>query len=188
LGLFNYPDFPKRALTEERFYNQAKAMEAEAGGYSQAARLRLADIADTTDERQRIAAQTNADAWQAESATREFDSTRPRLSAFARAMSAAKARTKIAAMGDQAVESQAVRDRILAAKTGMGIRTGSVRDLWTATQGYDNVSAARMQADQMTSSAWAGAFGTAAGALARSAADPQFRAGAQNMFSRMRRG
>ena len=172
MGMFSSPKFAKRTQQEAGLYQEAQAMQGEATQYGSAVRARLADVANLGDEKIRAGRTTSADFWQA--MPREYDSTRPSVSAFGRAMLAGKARSRIAAQGDAAVEAQAMRDRAALSSAGDGIRSGNIRDVFQLSQGYDNYNAAKMQANQTTNNAWAGVFGTAGG-MGLGAAAPSIR-------------
>ena len=162
--MFSSPKFPKRAQQEAPLFQQGQAMEREAAGFASGIRALISDVSDTSDERIRAGRAANANAWQAEAATREYDSTRPGVSAFARAMGAGKARSRIISAGDNAVEMQALRDRAAISKGGAGLRSGNIRDMAQLMQSQDEFTAAKMRADQTKSGAMMGMLGTVAGA------------------------
>lgn len=167
LGIWNTSDYPKRGPSEETLFRQGKSMEREAQGFSSGAHARISDIMDTRDEQQRAARVASADTWQAAAGDTGFDASRPGAVGLARALAAASARGKIFSMGRNAVETQALRDRVGMMKTGMGIRTGTLRDLSAMVANQDMLTAAQMQADQTRSNAWMGLAGSVAGGAAR---------------------
>lgn len=164
MGMFSSPSFPKRPKQEGQLFAEGQAMQTEATGFASGMRARLADIANTTDERQRTARIVSGDMWQADAGAGDFDPSRPGATGLARALGRGKALTRMAMAGEQAVEGQALRDRMAMVKSGMGLRTGNVRDLFQLSQANDNFNAARMQADQTRSGAQANLLGTAVGA------------------------
>jgi hypothetical protein len=161
--MFSSPQFPKRTKQEAPLFQSGQAMQSEAAGFASGMRARLADIANTTDERQRAARITSGDVWQADAATNQYDAARPGANLMERMLGRGKALTRMAAAGDQAVEGQALRERMSMAKFGQGVRTGNVRDLFQLSRGNDEFNAAKMRADQMTSGAQANLVGTLAG-------------------------
>jgi len=168
MGLFSKPKYPKKTPYELPLFQEANAMQTEASSqFAPGMRARLSDIMDPTDEYARAARTANADTWQADAAMREYDSTRPRLSAFARQMIRGKALTKAVLNSKEGVDNQLLRDRIAATKAGMGIRTGNVRDLFQLTAGQDAMNAAKMQAGQMRDASYANLAGTLGGIAAR---------------------
>lgn len=169
MSFLRKPAYPKRADSEYSLFNDANLMQNEAGQqFAPGMRLRLADITDPTDERFRAARTASADAWQADAAAPEaYDSTRPGLSAFARALTRGRALSRQVLNSKEQVDMQLLRDRIAAAKAGMGIRTGNVRDLFSLTSGLDQMNAAKMQASQMTNASYANMAGTLGGIAAR---------------------
>jgi hypothetical protein len=163
MGLFSKPKFPKRSAMEEPLFREGQAMQAEARGFAPGIRAFISDISDTSDERTRAGRAANANAWQAEAATREYDSTRPGISAFARAMGAGKARSRIVTAGEEAVEMQALRDRAAVSSAGNALRSGNVQDMARLAGGQNELIAANMQASQIRNAGVAGLVGTMAG-------------------------
>lgn len=181
--MFSSPQYPKRPKHEETLFNQGRAMEHEATGFQSGMRARLADVADLSDEKLQGRRQESADYWQSQQSG-GYDSTRPGLSSFARAVMAGKARTRIGAMGDAAVESNALRARAGYSKFGQGLRSGSIRDMAQLSAGYDQVNAAKMQAAQMRDNAYAGLAGMAVGGAAGWGIN-KWQAGRQSLVNQM---
>lgn len=161
--MFGSVEFPKRTKQEAPLFQQGQAMEREATGFASGIRALVSDVTDTSDERIRAGRTANANSWQADAAARDFDSTRPGISAFARAMGANKARTRIASAGDNAVELQALRNRAAISKVGGSIRSGNTRDMSNLMRAQDEFNAMKMQAEQTRAAGISGLVGTLSG-------------------------
>lgn len=162
MGLFSAPKFPSRPRGEEALFDLGRQMQGDATANLSGVRARLSDIMDTSDERSRAMGRTNADAWQAQ-AQPAYDSTRPRVSPFARAMQAGRARVRgtLAAGGLEDLKS--VQGRAAIARMGDGLRSGQVRDLTSMSAAYDEYGAARSQAQSVKQGGLLGLAGTVAG-------------------------
>lgn len=147
------PKRPPRPEEEGQLLETAQQERTEAGLFSPLVKQRLADIADTTQERRAARGVANADVMQQVRGGSPFD----------RAMTRGKALSRVAAMGEQGVVKQNMRDRIGMARFGQGLRSGNNRDLGALSELSGERTAMRMRENQSQNAMYANVAGTLGG-------------------------
>lgn len=171
---------PPRPDAETALYDQAQQQRGTAAAMSGLTRMRLADIADPSNEIRQARATGNADV--AQGVGRLTDGPANRGTAFDRAMRRGKGLTRVALLGEEAARMQSLRDRATVTSFGQQLQRGQAGSLAGLTQSQAITDASRMRASQIASASRANTVGTTLGAVGRGFEDTSWGAALSAVF------
>lgn len=155
---------PPRPEAEADLFDLAQQQRGVAASVSPLVRLRLADIADVSDDVRQARTVASADTAQALGGFAGAPVTRN--TAFDRALRRSRALTRVALMGEEAARMQGIRDRAGVAQFGQQFQRGRATALGGLSEVQSTVDAARMRSRELAMAGRANALGTLVGGAA----------------------